>query len=164
LLFIADCQLVLILSGAFLPFLRFVSAAPGRLGGMVRPSIHFPFDFPLYPYILVIYMNVWTECVGFEWDKGNAGKNWEKHRVADIEREELLFNQPLIVRADPKHSRQERHFYALGQTDRKRQLFVVFTVRRRLTRTISAREMNRKERASYENYESQEKPESPSDL
>jgi len=109
-------------------------------------------------------MNVWTECVGFEWDEGNAGKNWEKHRVADIECEELFFNQPLIVRADPRHSKRERRFYALGQADRKRQLFVVFTVRQRLIRIISAREMTRREQARYENYENQEKPESPSDL
>jgi hypothetical protein len=109
-------------------------------------------------------MKVWTECVGFEWDEGKVGKNWEKHRVGDIECEELFFNQPLIVGADPKHWKQERRFYALGQTDRKRQLFVVFTVRRRLIRIISAREMTRRERARYENYENQEKPESPSDL
>jgi hypothetical protein len=109
-------------------------------------------------------MNVWTECVGFEWDEGNAGKNLEKHRVADIECEELFFNQPLIVRADPRHSKRERRFYALGQTDRERQLFVVFTVRRRLIRIISAREMTRRERASYENYQNQEELESPSDL
>jgi len=164
LLFIADCQLGLILSDAFLPLLRFVSPAHGRLGGMVRRSIRLPLDFPLSSYILAIYMNVRPECVGFEWDEGNAGKNWEKHRVADIECEELFFNQPLIVRANPKHSKQERRFYALGQTDRKRQLFVVFTVRRRLIRVASAREMTRRERGNYENYENQEKPEIPSDL
>ena len=109
-------------------------------------------------------MNVWTECVGFELDEGTAGKNWEKPRVPDIECEELFFNQPLIVRADPRHSKRERRFYALGQADRKRQLFVVFTVRQRLIRIISAREMTRRERGNYENYEHQEKPESPSDL
>ena len=127
-------------------------------------SIYFPLDFPLYSYILAIYMNVWTECVGFEWDEGKARKNWEKNRVADIECEELFFNQPLIVRADPEYSKQERRFYALGQTDRKRLLSVVFTVRRRLIRIISTREMTRRERASYENCQNQEKLESPSDL
>ena len=113
---------------------------------------------------MVIYMNVWAECGGFDWDQGNAGKNWEKHSVADFECEELFFNQPLIVRADPKHSMQEPRFYALGRTDQERLLFVAFTVRRTLIRIISAREMTPKERTTYEAYEDEKKTESPSDV
>jgi len=63
--------------------------------------------------------------------------------VADFECEEVFFNQPLIVRHDPKHSRHEARFYALGRTDSKRRLLVAFTVRRKLIRVISAREMTR---------------------
>ena len=33
-------------------------------------------------YIIVIYMELWTECTGFNWDEGNVNKNWEKHGVA----------------------------------------------------------------------------------
>ncbi|PYT64616.1 MAG: hypothetical protein DMG42_34280 [Acidobacteria bacterium] len=57
-------------------------------------------------------MDLWTECTGFNWNEGNVNKNWDKHGVADFECEEVFFNQPLIVRPDPKHSRHEARFYA----------------------------------------------------
>jgi len=114
---------------------------------------------------MVMYMAVWTECAGFDWDEGNAGKNWEKHGVLDFECEEIFFNQPLIVRADPKHSQQhEARYIALGHTDQSRLLFVAFTVRRKLIRVVSARDMTRRERRIYETYEEHEKAEGPSDL
>jgi uncharacterized DUF497 family protein len=49
------------------------------------------------------------------------------------------------------HSKTEKRFYALGRTDSKRTLFIVFTVRNSLIRVISARDMNRKEREGYNN-------------
>ena len=122
------------------------------------------FDLTPNVYIIGIYMDLWTECTGFNWDEGNVNKNWEKHGVADFECEEIFFNQPLIVRGDPKHSQHEARFYALGRTDSNRLLFVAFTVRRKLIRVISAREMTRKERRVYEAYDEQEKPENPSDV
>ena len=39
-------------------------------------------------------------CVGFEWDDGNEGKNWDKHHVSDGEYEEIFFNDPLVAGAD----------------------------------------------------------------
>jgi hypothetical protein len=51
---------------------------------------------------------------------------------------------------DEKHSQQEARFYALGQTDAGKHLFVVFAIRDDLIRVISARDMNRKERKVYE--------------
>ena len=113
---------------------------------------------------MAIYMDLWTECTGFNSDEGNVNKNWEKHGVADFECEEVFFNQPLIVRQDPKHSQHEARFYALGRTDSNRLLFVAFTVRRKLIRVISAREVTRRERRIYEAYDKQEKPENPSDV
>lgn len=47
------------------------------------------------------------------------------------------------------HSQVEQRYYALGRTHAGRLLFVVFTVRNNLLRVISARDMNRKERAIY---------------
>lgn len=91
-------------------------------------------------------------CTGFEWDDGNAHKNWELHRVARQEAEEVFFNEPLVVRSDVLHSRVER-FYALGQTSAGRYLFVAFTVRRKLIRVISVRDMNRNEAENYKRYE-----------
>jgi uncharacterized DUF497 family protein len=98
-------------------------------------------------------MEGWAECTGFDWDAGNIDKNWEKHGVSDPECEQVFFNRPLIVRHDPAHSGKERRFYALGQTDKARHLFVAFTVRRKLIRVISAREMTLRERRIYRSHE-----------
>lgn len=86
---------------------------------------------------------------GFDWDSGNQLKNWRKHQVSDAECEEIFFNVPLVVASDEKHSQTEPRFYALGKTDAARCLFVVFTVRNNRVRVISARDMNKKERARY---------------
>jgi uncharacterized protein len=102
-------------------------------------------------------MESWAECAGFDWNAGNIDKNSEKHGVSDPECEEVFFNRPLIVRHDPAHSDQERRFYALGQTDTGRHLFVVFIIRQKLVRIISAREMTRRERRIYISYEEREK-------
>jgi len=90
-------------------------------------------------------------CIGFDWDEGNTSKNWLKHKVTPSECEQVFFNQPLVVLDDPKHSKNETRYYALGQTDLKRTLFIVFTVRNNMIRVISARNMSRKERRAYNN-------------
>lgn len=90
------------------------------------------------------------QCAGFEWDEANIKKNWLKHEVTPSECEQIFFNQPLVVANDIEHSQKENRYYALGQTDTKRLLFVVFTIRRNLIRVISVRDMNRKERRVYE--------------
>lgn len=89
------------------------------------------------------------QCIGFEWDEGNAEKNWLLHRVTRGETEQLFFNQPLLVAGDALHSATEERYYALGTTNRKRLLFVVFTIRGDLIRVISARDMTKKERERY---------------
>ena len=101
------------------------------------------------------YRILW-ECVGFEWDQHNAKKNWEKHKVTPAECEQMFFNKPLIVADDTKHSRSERRLYALGKTDLRRRLFIVFTIRNNLIRIISARDMSRKEERSYEKHEEEQ--------
>ena len=88
-------------------------------------------------------------CIGFDWNEANTTKNWVKHQVTPSECEQVFFNQPLVVQVDLKHSESENRFYALGQTDLKRTLFIAFTVRKKLIRVISARDMNRKERRIY---------------
>jgi len=97
--------------------------------------------------------DILSKCSGFEWDENNSEKNWRKHLVSPSECEQIFFNQPLVVEDDMKHSEKERRFYALGQTDAERTLFVVFTVRHNQIRVISARDMNRKERKVYQSYE-----------
>jgi hypothetical protein len=95
-------------------------------------------------------MNQLADCVGFDWDEGNLLKNWEKHGVSAFECEQVFFNRPLIAAPDEMHSSTEPRFYALGQTDAYRLLFIAFTIRGRLIRVISARDMNRRERKAFE--------------
>jgi len=94
--------------------------------------------------------DILRKCTGFEWDEGNLLKNWEKHRVSAAECEQVFFNRPLVTLPDRAHSHVESRFYALGQTDANRYLFIVFTVRNDLIRVISARDMSRKERKVFE--------------
>ena len=88
-------------------------------------------------------------CEGFEWDEGNSNKNWHLHGVTDGECEDVFFNLPLIVAADKMHSDAEKRFFALGRTDANRRLFIVFAVRNKLIRVISARDMTKSENRKY---------------
>ncbi len=90
------------------------------------------------------------QCVGFDWDDGNQEKNFKKHDVSYSECEQVFFNLPLLLFDDKKHSVLERRLYVLGKTDLDRELFIAFTIRERLIRVISARDMNKKERVIYE--------------
>jgi uncharacterized DUF497 family protein len=89
-------------------------------------------------------------AAGFDWDEGNAEKNWLRHRVARSECEQVFFNQPFIVLKDERHSGSEPRLYGLGETDTGRRLFVVFTLRGNLIRVISARDMGKAERKVYD--------------
>jgi hypothetical protein len=91
-------------------------------------------------------------CTGFDWDGGNLLKNWEKHGVSAAECEQVFFNRPLLAQPDMRHSDSEIRFYVLGQSDSGRRLFLVFTVREDRIRVISARDMSRTERRSYERH------------
>ena len=87
---------------------------------------------------------------GFQWDKGNIEKNRLKHKVLNSECEQVFFNEPLIVADDVKHSQKEQRWFVLGRTELGRKLFIVFTIRNKLIRVISAREMTKKERKIYD--------------
>jgi uncharacterized protein len=91
-----------------------------------------------------------AKCRGFQWDESNAEKNWVKHHVSRGETEQVFFNRPLVVVAGEQRTESTRRYYALGQTDARRLLFVVFTIREDLLRVISARPMSRQERRVYE--------------
>ncbi len=99
--------------------------------------------------IVAVYDDL-ADCVGFEWDDGNQDKNWRKHGVTDSECEQVFFNEPFIALEDVAHSRSEPRLYALGQSDAGRLLFVVFTIRDKLVRVISARDMTRRETRRYQ--------------
>ena len=102
-----------------------------------------------------------AQCTGFQWDEGNAEKNWLRHAVSQGECEEVFFNSPLLVVPDEGHSAAEARFYALGQTDAGRGLFVVLTIRGALVRVISARDMSRREKKEYQRAQTSQAPPSP---
>lgn len=86
----------------------------------------------------------------FEWDKGNTDKNWKEHKVHFKEAEEIFLNKPLKIFKDVKHSQKENRFVGLGVTNKERKLYIVFTVRGKKIRIISARNQSKKERRLYE--------------
>ena len=96
---------------------------------------------------------IFENIEGFEWDLGNETKNWSKHRVSREECEQVFFEQPLVIATDEGHSQAERRYQALGHTGEGRRLFLVFTVRAKNIRIISARDMSRAERNHYEKVE-----------
>jgi uncharacterized DUF497 family protein len=88
---------------------------------------------------------------GFDWDDGNARKSLHNHGVSQAEAEQVFAGEPLLA-DDIGHSQAEVRFQALGETIEGRRLHVTFTLRcdGKKIRVISARDMNRKERAYYE--------------
>lgn len=90
---------------------------------------------------------------GFDWDRGNRAKIRFKHGVEPAEAEEAFFHQPMVVQVDQNHSGIEERFQLLGRSASGRRLFVVFTVRGKLIRVISARSQSRQERRIYEKAE-----------
>ncbi|OHA75618.1 MAG: hypothetical protein A3A32_02880 [Candidatus Wildermuthbacteria bacterium RIFCSPLOWO2_01_FULL_48_35] len=95
-------------------------------------------------------MQIIPEPTEFEWDEGNRNKSRDKHNVEYQEIEEVFFNLPVVVFPDEQHSKIEARYLILGQTDRRRKLAIIFTLRKNKIRVISARPMSIKERKFYE--------------
>jgi uncharacterized protein len=91
------------------------------------------------------------DVLSFEWDTGNEQKNWLKHKVTSEEAEEPFFSDDYIILEDKPHSRGgEERFILLGKTTQEKLLLMVFTIRGKKIRIISARVANRKEVGFYE--------------
>ena len=88
--------------------------------------------------------------IAFDWDKANVDKNWIKHEVDYKEAEEIFTNKPIKIFLDLRHAQIEERFLALGVTDRKRKLAIIFTLRNNKIRVISARDQSKKDRDIYE--------------
>jgi len=93
-----------------------------------------------------------ARIAGFDWDHGNARKTIDKHSVSQAEAEQVFIDVGILIAEDFKHSETEVRYQVLGRTIDGRRLHVTFTLRRNGShiRVISAREMNRKERARYD--------------
>lgn len=95
-------------------------------------------------------MKILDNTIEFQWDKGNKGKNYQKHKVTDQECEEAFFDQNKKILKDVLHSHHEERYILLAQTKQNRILFIVFTIRSNKVRVISARDLNKKEDRLYE--------------
>lgn len=97
---------------------------------------------------MALLAEVFEDVEGFQWDDGNSSKNWARHEVSQTEAEQVVLNRPVVVtEARPG---AEARWFAFGRTDGNRLVTVVFTIRGRLLRVISARPMSRLERKGYE--------------
>ncbi len=88
--------------------------------------------------------------VVFEWDHGNDVKSYTKHGVSCLEAESLFQDKRRLDFADPLHSKTENRFVTLGNSNRPRLLFAVWTLRKNKVRIISVRPASKKERQTYE--------------
>jgi len=86
----------------------------------------------------------------FEWDQGNFDKSYRKHGITPNETEEAFLDEKAIILRDVKHSQGEKRYVLIGKNANKRLLFVVFTLREKKIRIISARIANRKEKIKYD--------------
>ena len=88
------------------------------------------------------------EPIEFEWDRYNRTKVRLRHNIAPREAEQPFFNDHLII-FDEKHSVKEKRYQLIGETNDRRILFIVFTIRGQKIRVISARSASQKERINY---------------
>lgn len=95
-------------------------------------------------------LKIYSAFQDFQWDEGNQVKNWKSHSVTQAEAEEIFDNTPIIIAEDSPHSISEIRYLAYGKTDNNRRLTVVFTIRGKSIRIISARDQSRKERIFYD--------------
>ncbi len=91
-----------------------------------------------------------SKIIGFDWDRGNIDKNFQKHSIADQESESAFFDSYKKILKDTIHSKSEKRFILIGKSKQNRKIFVAFTVRKNKIRIISARLLNKKEYYLYE--------------
>jgi uncharacterized DUF497 family protein len=83
---------------------------------------------------------------GFDWDNANVG-HIVRHAVTPFEVEEVTDGKCVVVPA--RTIKREKRWKLFGKTASGRYLVVVFTIRRKLFRTVTAYEMNVPERSRY---------------
>lgn len=86
----------------------------------------------------------------FSWNPKKAASNLNKHGIS-FEEAATVFGDPLSdTFPDPDHSLEEYRFVIIGSSESGKILVVAHTDDGELVRLISAREMTRGERKSYE--------------
>ena len=87
-----------------------------------------------------------ADIQGFDWDAANVG-HIMLHAVTPFEVEEAAARPHVTIRA--RTVAGEERWKLFGRTASGRYLLVVFTIRRKLFRTVTAYEMNPAERRKY---------------
>ena len=86
----------------------------------------------------------------FEWDDEKAAANIAKHGIS-FDEAKTVFDDPLYVDFyDPDHSFDEHRYIIIGESQPRRLLIISYTERDNVIRLISAREVTRSERETYE--------------
>lgn len=83
---------------------------------------------------------------GFDWDYANVG-HVARHAVTPFEVEEVTTGKYVAIPA--RTVKGERRWKLFGKTAAGRRIVVVFAIRRKLFRTVTAYEMNAAERSKY---------------
>jgi len=88
--------------------------------------------------------------VEFDWDTRKAAANFRKHGIS-FQEAGTIFGDPMALTFDdPDHSVGERRLLTFGVSRTSKFLIVCHTEEAGVTRIISAREMNKRERRIYE--------------
>lgn len=87
----------------------------------------------------------------FDWDQWNIQKNELKHGVSKLESESVFYDKDFVIFKDLKHStKTEVRWLEYGSSIINRVLMIVFTIRNKRVRIISARPASKKESKVYE--------------
>ncbi len=86
----------------------------------------------------------------FEWDPRKAEINLRKHGVSFTEAGTVFGDELAVTIPDPDHSQHEDRFITIGWSNRHKLLMISHTDRNDRIRIISARELTRNERKTYE--------------
>ena len=86
----------------------------------------------------------------FSWDERKDRENQRKHGISFEEAASAFADENARLKHDPDHSQEEDRFITFGFSAGGRLLMVAHTDRGERIRIISARELTREERETYE--------------
>jgi uncharacterized DUF497 family protein len=86
----------------------------------------------------------------FEWNPRKAEINLRKHGVSFTEAGTVFGDDPAVTVPDPDHSKGEERYITIGWSNQRRLLMISHTDRDERIRIISARELTKTERKTYE--------------
>jgi len=96
---------------------------------------------------LIVYTKIVPAQVeGFDWDTANVC-HILRHAVTPLEVEDVLGRSHVVIPA--RSIKGESRWKLFGKTASGRNLVVVFTIRRKLFRAVTAYEMNAADRRKY---------------